>query len=80
MQPSSPWRQGVNYVTDFIAIYSKVKGCVDKDRPVDVVSMGFSKAFDCLSQFYCVQVTTLWLSRKFKDRKMTGGLDWGDGI
>lgn len=68
------------FIADLIAFYSKAKGSVDKDRAVDVISMGFSKAFDYLLQFYCMQVRTFWLSRKLKDRKMTGGLDWGAGI
>lgn len=65
----------VIHVTDLIAFYSEVKGPVGKDRAVDVISTGLSKAFDCFSQCYCMQVRTLRLSRKFKHRKMTGGLD-----
>lgn len=36
-------------MTELIAFYSAVKGSVDKDRVVEVISMGFTKAFDSLT-------------------------------
>ena len=44
---------GKSCVTIMIAFYSKVNGSADKGRAVDIISMRFSKAFDCLSQCYC---------------------------
>ncbi|KAK4825232.1 hypothetical protein QYF61_025631 [Mycteria americana] len=73
---------GKSCVTNLIAFYSKVNGSVDKGRAVDVISMGFSKAFDCPSQCYCTSVRTLWSVwvENCMDRKMSGGLDSEDGI
>lgn len=47
-------------MADLTAFYDKVKGSVGKDKAVDAISMGFSKALDWLSQCYCMQVRTLY--------------------
>jgi len=41
--------KGKSHLTNLIALYDGMTGCIDERRPVDVFHLDFSKAFDTAS-------------------------------